>query len=52
MGTVDGWHAGGLGNWGDLSSVNGKDACQNVLQHLEKFERRSCNDGSRELILI
>ncbi len=31
----------------------GKDFCPNVFQPLpEKFERRSCNDGSRELIPV
>ncbi len=31
----------------------GKDFCPNFLQpFLEKIDRRSCNDGSRELIPI
>ncbi len=41
---------------GGECSVNGgdgKDFCPNFLQpFLEKFDRRSCNDGSRELIPI
>ncbi len=47
---------GGLADWGDECSVNGgmgKDFCPNFLQpFLENIDRRSCNDGSRELIPV
>ncbi len=56
---------GGVEKWGYECSVNGggdecsakggdgKDFCQNFLQpFLEKFNRKSCNDGSRELIPV
>ncbi len=59
--TVNGWCAGGKGGGGrgkgvGESSVKGemeKDFCPNFLQpFLENIDRRSCNDGSRELIPI
>ncbi len=60
--TVNGWCAGGMGGgvgkWGDESSVNegehclqsmremGKNFCPNSLSpFLENSDRRSCNDG-------
>ncbi len=55
--TVNGWCAGG-GDGGGGRSVQsmgemGKDICPNFLQpFLENIDRRSCNDGSRELIPI
>ncbi len=49
-----GW--GGIGQLGDECSVNGgmgKDICPNFLQALlENIDRRSCNDGRRELIPV
>ncbi len=48
-----GWE---VGNWGDEYSVNGgdgEDFYPNFLQpFLENIDRRSCNDGSRELIRV
>ncbi len=46
---------GGVGKWVGVSVQSmgdmGKDFCQNFLQpFLENIDRRSCNDGSRELI--
>ncbi len=43
--------------WEEMSfqsiSEMGKDFCPNVLQpFLENIDRRSSNDGSRELILV
>ncbi len=59
MGSVYGWRAvrgGGLANWDDEISVDGEDGenlSPNFLQPLlENFHRRSCNDGSRELIAM
>ncbi len=58
---VNGWCAGwkgGVGKWGVRLSVQsmgemGKDFCPNFLQpFLENIDRRSCNDGSRELIPV
>ncbi len=40
-----GW--GGVGKWGEVCSVNGGDG-----ERLEIIDRRSCNDGSRELIPV
>ncbi len=54
MVTVNGWCAGGVGgtsvqSMGEME----KDFCPNVLQSLlEIVNRRKCNDGSRELILV
>ncbi len=43
----------GVGDWGDESSVNGKDFCLNFLQpFLQNIDRRSYNDRSRELIPV
>ncbi len=42
-----GW--GGVGKWGGECSVNGGDG---ERLFLEKIDRRSCNDGSRELIPV
>ncbi len=52
--TVIGWCAGGKGGGGGRSVQSmgemGKDFCSNFLQpFLENIDRRSCNDGSREL---
>ncbi len=50
------WDGEGVGKWGDECSVNKEveqDVCPNFLQaFLENIDRRSCNDGSRELIPI
>ncbi len=48
---------GGVGEGGGVSVQSmgemGKDFCPNFLQpFLENMDRRSCNDGSRELIPI
>ncbi len=48
---------GGLRDWGEMISVNGQDGERlNFLNFLpplfESFDRRSCSDGSRELIPI
>ncbi len=45
---------GVIGEWRFQSMGKmGKDVCPNFLQPLlENFDRRSCNDGSRELIPI
>ncbi len=50
--TVKGWCAGGKGGMSVQSMGEmGKDFCPNFLQpFLENIDRRSCNDGSRELI--
>ncbi len=56
--TVNGWCAGRKGGggseWGGVSVLSmGKDFCPNFLKpFLEKIDRRSCNDGSRELIPV
>ncbi len=59
--TVNGWCAdgkGGVGERGIRVSVQsmgemGKDFCPNFLKALlENIDRRSCNDGSWELIPI
>ncbi len=53
--TVNGWCAGGKGGWVSVQSMGemGKDFCPNFLQpFLENIDRRSCNDGSQELIPI
>ncbi len=57
MGTVNGWRTVGggvIGEWRfQPMGKMGKDVCPNFLQPLlENFDRRSCNDGSRELIPI
>ncbi len=55
--TVNGYCAGGKGG-GEGSSVQsmgemGKDFCPNSFQpFFETIGRRSCNDGSRELVLV
>ncbi len=57
---VDWWRAvrgeEGLGNWGNKISLNqedGENVCPKFLQTLlESFDRRSCNDGSWQLIPI
>ncbi len=61
--TVNGWCAGGKGG-GDWEKSEegvsvqsmegmGKDRCPNFFQpFLENIDRRSCNDGSRELIPV
>ncbi len=56
MTTVHGWCADGKGG-GDRNVQSmgemGKDFCPNFLQpFLENIDRKSCNDGSRELIPI
>ncbi len=46
---------GGVGKIGDECSMGemGKDSCPNFLQpFLETIDRRSCNDGSRQLIAV
>ncbi len=48
---------GGVGKGGRVSVQSmkemGKDFCPNFLQpSLENIDRRSCNDGSRELIPV
>ncbi len=53
--TVNGLCAGGKGGGVSVESMGemGKDFCANFLQpFLENIDRRSCNDGSRELIPI
>ncbi len=59
--TVNGWCAGGKGGGGrekggmSVQSMweMGKDFCPNFLQSfLENIDRRSCDDGSRELIPV
>ncbi len=57
--TVNWWCAGrmgGVGEWGDERSVtggDGEDFCSNFLQPFrENIDRRSCNDGNRELIPV
>ncbi len=60
--TVNGWCTGGKGGGGrgkgEGMSVQamgemGKDFCPKILQpFLENIDRRSCNDGSRELIPV
>ncbi len=59
--TVNGWCAGGKGGGrrkgGGVSVQSmgemGKDFCPYFLQpFLENVDRRSCNDGSRELIPV
>ncbi len=58
--TVNGWRAGGMGGGlvnGEMSVHSmgeiGKYFCPNFLQlFLENSDRRSCNDGSRELIPV
>ncbi len=57
--TVNGWCAGGMervGNWEiNVQSMGemGKDFCPNYRQaFVENIVRRSCNDGSRELIPV
>ncbi len=53
--TANGWCAGGKGGGRSVQSMGemGKDFCPNFLQpFLEKIDRRSCNDGRRELIPI
>ncbi len=56
---VNGWCAGGkVGGHTEKGGMSvqsmgemGKDFCPNFLQpFLENIDRRSCNDGSRELI--
>ncbi len=54
-----GWGGGGLGTveWGDECSAKwgemGKDFYPNFLQPFQRnIDRKSCNDGSRELILV
>ncbi len=56
---VDGWCAIGMGEQGNgemsvqSKGEMGKNFCQNfLLPILEYIDKRSCNDGSRELILI
>ncbi len=52
------WEGGGGGAPGGAVSVQsmgemGKDFCPNFLQpFLENIGRRSCNDGSRELVPV
>ncbi len=51
------WEGGGVGEREGVSDQSmgemGKDICPNFLQpFLENIDRRSCNDGSRELIAI
>ncbi len=52
------WKGGGVGKWGVGVSVQsmgevGKGFCPNFLQpFFENIDRRSCNDGSRELIPV
>ncbi len=49
-GTVNGWRAGGEGGYRIVEKM-GEDVCPHFLQPLhENIDRRSCNDGSRELI--
>ncbi len=58
--TVNGWCAGvkgGRGKGGGVSvqsmGERMKDFCPNFLQpFLENIDRRSCNDGSREVIPV
>ncbi len=60
--TANVWYAGGKGRevvgkggWVSVQSMGemGKDVCPNSLQPLlENIDRRSCNDGSRELIPV
>ncbi len=59
--TVNEWYAGGKGGgrgkggWVSAQSSveRGKDFCPNFLQPFhENIDRRSCNDGSRELIPV
>ncbi len=53
--TVNGWCAGGRGVGVSVPSMGemGKDFYPNLLQpFLENIDRRSCNDGSRELIPV
>ncbi len=59
--TVNGMYAGGTGGVGErrggvsVQSMRemGKDFCPNFLKpFLEKIDRRSCKDGSRELIPV
>ncbi len=61
MVTVIGWCTGGKGGgrgkgmWANVQSMGQmrKDFCPNFLQpFLENIHRRSCNDGSRELIPV
>ncbi len=54
MVTVTGWYAGGKGGVSVQSMGEmGKYFCPNFLQpFLENIDRRSCNDGSRELIPV
>ncbi len=57
---VNGWHAGGMGGGVENEEMSfqlrgemGKALCPNFLQPLlENIDRRSCNDGSRELIPV
>ncbi len=55
---MGGGGGGLLWEWGDECSVDGgkaygKDLCPNVRQPFrENIDRRSCNDGSRELIPV
>ncbi len=58
MKTVNGWYAGGKGGdsgnggWVSVQSMREmwEDFCSNFLEpFLENIDRRSCNDGSREL---
>ncbi len=56
MGGVQvGW-GGGVGKWGmcvQSMGEMGKDFYPNFLQHfVENIDRRSCNDGSRELTQV
>ncbi len=53
--TVNGWCAGGKGGGVSVQSMGEmeKDFCPNFLQpFLENIDRRSCNDGIRELIPV
>ncbi len=56
--TVNGWCAGGMGEGGREMSVQStgemvKGFCPNVFQpFFENIDRRTCKDGSRELIPV
>ncbi len=60
--TVNGWCASGMGEgvgvgrWGDECSVNGGDGeslrPKRFPTFFEKIDRRTCKDGSRELIPV